>query len=201
MGPKGLGFCPLGPSQLSCRALCLPGYLLLFRDSSTWMGPVDVKEKREAPAGREGHPVWGRHLQGSSSRQLPSVPLPSRPWRASQDHHLQDPLHPPEGPPPAPLLLPGLIPPSRPSPRPSRVAPLTFRVPLCSLVSSPLQGPCPLWAPSSPNQGLCLPSGLGPPPSGTTSLHSGSLLLPGAPLYPSGTLSLQGRLQGRPLPT
>ena len=123
MGPKGLGFCPLGPSQLSCRALCLPGYLLLFRDSSTWMGPVDVKEKREAPAGREGHPAWGRHLQGSSSRQLPSVPLPSRPWRASQDHHLQDPLHPPEGPPPAPLLPPGLIPPSRPSPRPSRVAP------------------------------------------------------------------------------
>lgn len=59
MGPKGLGFCPPGPSQLSCGALCLPGYLLLFRDSSTWMGPVDVKEKTEAPAGREGHPAWG----------------------------------------------------------------------------------------------------------------------------------------------
>lgn len=76
-----------------------------------------------------------------------------------------------------------------------------FRVPLCSTVSSPLQGPCPLWAPSSPNQGLRLPSGLGPPPSGTPSLPSGSLLLPGAPLYSSGPLSLQGHLQGHPLPT
>jgi len=78
--------------------------------------------------------------------------------------------------------------------------PPPFRVPLCPPVPSPLQGPCPLWA-LIPQPGALSALWTGPPPSGTP---FSTLWLPPpsrGTLYSSGPLSLQGHLQGHPLPT
>lgn len=152
---------------------------MLFRDSSTWMGPVDVKQGREALAGREDHPAGGGTCRVPVAGNCLVSPCPLGPG-APPKTTTSGPPSTLQGAPLQPLsslqgllLFPGQVlgHPGGPPP---------FRVPLYSPVSSPLQGPCPLWA-LIPQPGALSTLWTGPPPSGTLSLPSSSFLLPGAP--------------------
>lgn len=172
---------------------------MLFRDSSTWMGPVDVKQGREAPAGREDHPAGGGNCRVPVAGNCLVFPCPLGPV-ASPKTTTSGPPSTLQGAPLQPLsslqgllLFPGQVL-SHPG------GPPPFRVPLCPPVPSPLQGPCPLWA-LIPQPGALSALWTGPPPSGTP---FSTLWLPPpsrGTLYSSGPLSLQGHLQGHPLPT
>ena len=162
------------------------------------MSPVDVKQGREALAGREDHPAWGGtcRVPVAGNCLVSLCPLgPGGPPKTTTSR------------PPAPSREPSssLSPPSRAyssfqaKSSAIRVAPHPSGSP--SILQFPLPSKVLVFCgPSSPNQGLCLPSGLGPPPVGTPFSILWLPLPSRGPLYSSGAPSLQGHLRGHPLP-
>ena len=70
----GAHFCPPGLSLPSSQAQCPIEHALFFKDPSTWVGPVDMKGRREAPVSREKR--WagcGKLQRGPRNRELPLV--------------------------------------------------------------------------------------------------------------------------------
>lgn len=142
------------------------------------MSPVDVKQGREALAGREDHPAWGGtcRVPVAGNCLVSLCPLgPGGPPKTTTSR------------PPAPSREPSssLSPPSRAyssfqaKSSAIRVAPPPFRVPLYSPVSSPLQGPCLLWA-------------LIPQPGALSALWTGPSTSWDPFLYPLAPSSFQG---------